>query len=61
MRQGRSIKRQELAGKTASEIAAHLGHDLSNGGGISVEPGEIVVHVPGVNSPNQIRHQITEG
>jgi hypothetical protein len=49
-----------LAGKDARAVAAHLGHDLSNGGGVSVEPGVVVVHLPGVDGPQRIEHVITE-
>lgn len=58
VKQGKPVKRAALHHKAAHEVAALLGHDLSKGGGVSIEDDVVVVHLPGAKAPRQIEHRI---
>ena len=58
MKQGKPVQRKALHRKAPHEIAAMLGHDLSEGGGVSVEDDVVVVHLPGKRGPLRVEHQI---
>lgn len=58
MTRGEPISRKALRDKAPHEVAALLGHDLSEGGGISIEDHVVIVHLPGESEPVRIEHQI---
>lgn len=56
---GESVQRHELDGLEPHEVAGLLGHDLSEGGGVSIEPSVVVVHTPQPEGRiRQTRHRI---